>query len=108
MAGPIQGGSAMAEAAAVQNLMNPRRLMPCCRSMSPTAMPSAEGCMVNPYVSTRIHRKPVAKRIGARRHLLVRCFEDPGNCRDFDQLRDQVALLITVFNPPNARHASFS
>jgi hypothetical protein len=33
---PIHGGSAMADAAAVQNLMKPRRLMPCLRSISPT------------------------------------------------------------------------
>src|ERR1700691_2435742 len=36
IATPIEGGSAMADAAAVQNLMNPRRLMPCRRNISPT------------------------------------------------------------------------
>src|ERR1700734_188989 len=41
IAGPIQGGSAMADAVAVQNLMKLRRLMPCRRSISPTVSCSA-------------------------------------------------------------------
>ena len=36
IASPTDGGRAMADAAAVQNLMKLRRLMPCRRNISPT------------------------------------------------------------------------
>src|SRR5208282_3788481 len=41
MAGPIHGGSAMADAVAVQNLMKLRRLTPCFSSISPTVSRSS-------------------------------------------------------------------
>src|ERR1700722_5828245 len=40
IAAPIHGGKAMADAVAVQNLMKPRRLMPCRRRASPTVRSS--------------------------------------------------------------------
>src|SRR6202167_4557313 len=47
IAAPIQGGSAMADAVAVQNLMKPRRLMPCKRSDSPTVRGSLKRDMAS-------------------------------------------------------------
>src|SRR5271170_159017 len=66
IAAPIQGGSAMADAVAVQNLIKPRRLIPCSFSASPTVSCSLKRDMASfPSWRRYCHRDLRAQRVCA-------------------------------------------
>src|ERR1700678_1797783 len=63
MAAPIQGGSAMADATAVQYWMKPRRLMPCLSSISPTVDLSLSAIIP---LSSRPGARPISRAHAAQ------------------------------------------
>src|ERR1700690_202195 len=93
IAAPIQGGSAMADAVAVQNLMKPRRLIPCKRSDSPTVSCSLMGDMAFSPTWRRCGRRDLrAQRPRARGDLIGRAREDLRHTAHFDHFGNEFAL----------------
>src|SRR5208283_5118374 len=105
MAGPIHGGSARADAVAVQNLMNLRRLMPCCSSISPTVSSLFPWLIVLSLAWPRGQAQPLAQRVGRRCDFIGRAREYFRNSSDFQQLGNQVAVRITMRHPPDPANA---
>src|ERR1700684_737353 len=107
IAAPIQGGSAMADAVAVQNLMKPRRLMPCKRSDSPTV----RGSLMTGMSSLPIGRSPRhlrAQRTRSGGDLIGRARQNLRHAAHFDQFGDQFPRLIEMLDPPNTRNPRFA
>ena len=113
IAGPIQGGSAMAEAAAVQNLMKLRRLMPCLSSISPTVSSSFRAASVSPCLLLARPRGAGRGDLLAQGRARAAAISSGALCENlrnpshFEQLRDQLALAIAMLHPPDAGHARF-
>src|ERR1700690_3092652 len=109
IAAPIQGGSAMADAVAVQNLMKPRRLIPCKRSDSPTVSCSSKRDMASFPSWWRSYRRDLrAQRVCAGSDLIGRAREDLRHTAHFDQFGDEFPLLIKMLYPPNSRDVRFT
>src|SRR5208283_5957614 len=107
MAGPIHGGSARADAVAVQNLMKLRRLMPCCSSSLPTVSSLFPWLIVLSLAWSRGQAQPLAQRLGRRCDFIGRAREYFRYSSHFQQLGNQFAVRITMLHPPDPGYAGF-